>query len=139
MAENKTRPTEVDPAAFIAAVDNERRRADGQALLTLMQEVSGEQPVMWGPSIIGFGQYRYRTDAGREGDIMIVGFSPRKSSLVLYLGPAIDDERLIKKLGKHKRGKGCLYINKLDDIDRSVLRQLVEKSVAETRRRIRAT
>ncbi|MDX1562922.1 MAG: DUF1801 domain-containing protein [Gammaproteobacteria bacterium] len=139
MAENKTRPTQVSAKAFLKAVDNERRRADGEELLQLMQDVSGERPVMWGPTIIGFGQYRYRYDTGREGDSPIVGFSPRKSSLVLYLGSALEDDKLMAKLGKHKRGRGCLYINKLDDVDRKVLRKLVEKSVADTRKRIAAT
>ncbi len=139
MAENKTKPTRVKAAKFLQGVENERRRRDGQELLEMMEALSGEPPVMWGPSIIGFGQYHYRYDSGHEGDIMIVGFSPRKANLVLYLGSALDAEKLLAALGKHKRGKGCLYINKLDDIDRKVLRRLISKSIAATRKRIART
>jgi hypothetical protein len=135
MPENKTKPTKVSPNAFLKAVENEQRRKDGAELITLMREITGEPPKMWGPSIIGFGQYHYKYDSGHEGDIPIVGFSPRKASLVLYLGSVIQDEKRMTKLGKHKTGKGCLYINKLDDVDRGVLRKLVETSVAKTRKR----
>jgi len=138
MAENKTGPTDVSPAAFLGAVEHERRRQDGLELLELMQEIAGEPPVMWGPTIVAFGQYHYKYASGNEGDIMIVGFSPRKQNLVLYIGSAFDDEQLMSALGKHKRGKGCLYINKLRDVDRSVLRRLVEQAVSETRERIGA-
>lgn len=136
MAENKTKPTRVRPTTFLRSVENERRRRDGQELLELMADVTGEPPVMWGPSIIGFGQYHYKYESGHEGDIMVVGFSPRKQHLVLYIGPSLNDAKLMAGLGKHKRGKGCLYINKLDDVDRKVLRRLIEKGVSETRRRI---
>lgn len=136
MAENKTRPTRVRPATFLKTVINERRRSDGRELLALMQEITGEPPVMWGPSIVGFGQYHYKYASGHEGDIMVVGFSPRKQHLVVYVGPSLNDEKLMARLGKHKRGKGCLYINKLDDVDRRILRRLIEKGVRETRRRI---
>jgi hypothetical protein len=135
MPENKTKPTKVSPNAFLKTVENEQRRKDGAELMTLMREITGEPPKMWGPSIIGFGQYHYKYDSGHEGDIPIVGFSPRKASLVLYLGSVIQDEKRMTKLGKHKTGKGCLYINKLDDVDRGVLRKLVETSVAQTRKR----
>lgn len=127
---NKTIPTEVSPIDFLDSVENERRRADGHEVLSIMQEVTGCEPVMWGPTIIGFGQRKYRTDAGREGDIMIAGFSPRKANLVLYIGTMLNDDGVMSRLGKFKRGKGCLYINKLDDIDRDVLRELIEKSAA---------
>ena len=136
MAENKTRPTKVRPATFLKSVENERRRRDAEELIELMQEITGEPPVMWGPSIIGFGQYHYKYESGHEGDIMIVGFSPRKQNLVLYMGPVLDDDKLMSRLGKHKRGKGCLYINKLDDVDRRVLRRLIDKGVRKTRKRI---
>lgn len=138
MAGNKTRPTDVDPSAFLAGIGNARRRADGEALLALMQEISGEPPVMWGPTIVGFGQYHYEYASGHSGDTLIVGFSPRKANLVLYIGSALEDEALMAKLGKHRRGKGCLYINKLEDIDFRVLRRLIEKSVRATRKRIAA-
>jgi hypothetical protein len=101
-----------------------------------MKDITGERAKMWGPTIVGFGQYRYKYESGREGDIMIAGFSPRNQNLVLYVGSVLQNERLMSKLGKYKVGKGCLYINKLDDIDRDVLRQLIEESVAATRRRI---
>ena len=130
---NKTVPTKVSPAAFLNAVENERRRKDGKELLRLMRDVTGSEPVMWGPTIIGFGQHTYRTEAGTEGEILDIGFAPRKANLVLYIGAALNDDKLMAKLGKHRRGKGCLYINKLDDIDRDVLRALIEKSVAATR------
>lgn len=138
MAENKTKPTEVSPTAFIGQVENEQRRKDGKELLAMMKDITAERAKMWGPTIVGFGQYRYRYDSGREGDIMIVGFSPRRQNLVLYVGSVLNDESLMSRLGKHKKGKGCLYVNKLDDIDRKVLRKIVEKSVKETRRRIAA-
>lgn len=136
MTENKTKPTKVSPAEFIKQVENERRRKDGLELLALMKDITGERAKMWGPTIVGFGEYRYKYESGREGDIMIAGFSPRNQNLVLYVGSVLQNERLMSKLGKHKVGKGCLYINKLDDIDRDVLRQLIEESVAATRRRI---
>jgi hypothetical protein len=136
MAENKTKPTKVSPNAFLKTVENEQRRKDGKELMALMKDITGEPPKMWGPSIIGFGEYHYKYDSGHEGDIMIVGFSPRKQSLVLYIGGALQNEKLMARLGKHKAGKGCLYVNKLDDIDRGVLRKLIEQSVADTRKRI---
>jgi hypothetical protein len=101
-----------------------------------MEAITGEPPKMWGPSIIGFGKYHYKYESGHEGDTMIVGFSPRKQNLVLYLGSVLDNKRLMAKLGKHKRGKGCLYVNKLDDIDRDVLRELIATSVKATRKHI---
>lgn len=134
-AEAKTRPTSVKPEEFLRQVEHGQRRRDGQELLDMMREVTGEPPVMWGPSIVGFGRYHYRYDSGHEGDSMLAGFSPRKQHLVLYLAPYMKREALEARLGKHKKGKGCLYINKLDDVDRKVLRRLIEESVAEMRRR----
>jgi hypothetical protein len=131
----KTKQTEVDPIVFIDRVENERRRMDAHELLALMKEVTGEPPKMWGPSIVGFGKYHYKYESGREGDMMLTGFSPRKASLVLYLGDVLDDAARMKKLGKHKHSKGCLYINKLDDVDRNVLRKLVTRAVASIRKR----
>jgi hypothetical protein len=136
MAENKTKPTTVSPMAYLATIDNAQRQKDGKELLKLMKEVTGESPTMWGSSIIGFGKYRYRYDSGREGENMITGFSPRKQNLVLYLGPGLQNESLTRKLGKHKVGKGCLYINKLDDVDRGALRDLIEESVNEMKKRV---
>ena len=128
MAENKTKVTKVSPASFIKQVD-ERRRKDCQELVTMMSAVTGHPPKMWGTSIVGFGQAHYKYASGREGDTMLTGFSPRKQNLVLYLGPGIENTDLMSRLGKHKAGKGCLYLNKLDDVDRAVLRTLIAESV----------
>jgi hypothetical protein len=135
MAENKTKATLVDPQDFINQVDDEQKRKDAKELVRLMSDVTGKPPKMWGPTIVGFGKYHYKYESGREGEICMTGFSPRKPSLVLYLGPGLEDKDLMARLGKHKTGKGCLYIKKLDDIDRTVLKKLVVKSVAEMRKR----
>jgi hypothetical protein len=125
--DNATRPTDVDPAAFLAAVEHPTRRADGQALLELMNEVTGEAPRMWGPSIVGYGSYPYRYDSGRAGDFLRIGFSPRKAALSLYgLQDAPAATALLARLGKHRSGVGCLYVTKLADVDAAVLRELVE-------------
>lgn len=131
----ETVATGVDPVGFIDKVKNEVKRKDSHELVAMMQDVTGAPPKMWGPSIVGFGSYRYVYESGREGEICLAGFSPRSGALVVYLGPAIDNEKLMAKLGKHKRGKGCLYINRLDDVDRGVLRKLVEHSVKTLRNR----
>jgi hypothetical protein len=136
MAENKTQPSTKSVAAFIAAIENDGRRKDAKALLKMMQEVTCEKPVMWGPSIIGFGSYHYIYDSGREGDMCMLGFSPRSSSISLYMTNNYkENEALKKKLGKHKPSKGCLYINKLADIDEGVLRQMIEKSWAAMKKK----
>lgn len=122
------RPTGADPAAFLAAVAHPVRRADGEALLALMQETTGEPAAMWGPSIVGFGSYHYAYASGHHGDTAAVGFSPRKAHLVLYgvtYGPRA--EAILPRLGKHRRGAGCLYVNTLADVDRGVLRLLVRE------------
>jgi len=137
MAENKTKATSVDPLKFIAKIKSETKRNDSLELVAMMQDITGEPPKMWGPTIVGFGTYHYVYDSGREGDICVTGFSPRSGSLVVYLGPGIDNDKLMGKLGKHKAGKGCLYVNKLDDVDRKVLRQLIEYSVKTPRKRAR--
>ncbi|MCT4644008.1 MAG: DUF1801 domain-containing protein, partial [Carboxylicivirga sp.] len=118
MAKNKTKPTSGDAHAFIANVENKQRREDAKVVLELMQTVTGKEPVMWGESIIGFGNYTYKYASGRVGDWFIVGFSPRKQSLTIYLMYGFNKvQHLLDKLGKHKTGKGCLYINKLKDVD----------------------
>jgi hypothetical protein len=130
-ASNKTQPTAVSVADFIAAVPNETRRKDAKALVALFKKVSGEKPVMWGPSIIGFGRRSYRYDSGREGEIMLAGFSPRGANLVLYLHkdfPGAD--ALIKRLGKHKTSMACLYVNTLADVDMAVLEELIARAWA---------
>jgi hypothetical protein len=126
MNENKTGPTDVTVEGFLASVEHPARRADGFELLELMKSVTGQDPVMWGPSIVGFGRYHYRYGSGREGDSAAVGFSPRKANLALYgltYGP--DADRLLPVLGKHKTGAACLYVNRLDDVDRDVLAGLI--------------
>ena len=129
MAEPTTRPTDVPVADFIAAVDNPRRRADAEVMLALLTEVTGEAPVMWGPSIIGYGSYR-----GPTGDWPRIGFSPRKAQLVLYVMGDFDArEALIARLGKVSTKGGCLYINRLDAVDEGVLRELVTASLAHMR------
>lgn len=140
MAELKTRATDASVRDFIAAVDHPVRRADAETLLAMMERVTGEQPRMWGPSIIGFGSYHYRYDSGHEGDAPRLGFSPRKAQLVLYvltgyMGENAEQERLLARLGKHKVGKSCLYINKLADVDMEVLEQLCVSSWDDMNRR----
>jgi len=135
MAENKTRLTKVSPAAFIATVEGDQRRKDCRELVALMRDITGQPPKMWGSSIVGFDKYHYRYESGREGDSLLTGFSPRKQELVLYLGPGLDNKKLMAKLGNHKVGKGCLYVKTLDDVDRTVLRALVAESVAAMRQR----
>ncbi|RZJ00040.1 MAG: DUF1801 domain-containing protein [Brevundimonas sp.] len=124
-AEPKTKPTGVSVADFIAGVENPTRRADAEILRALMAEVSGEPAVMWGPSIIGYGSYR-----GPTADWPIIGFSPRKANLVLYVARDFDGAGdLLARLGKHKASVGCLYVNKLADVDGDVLRELAARSV----------
>lgn len=133
--EAKTRPTSMDVADFVAAVPDARRREDAEAACALLAEVSGEPPVMWGPSIVGFGAYHYRYDSGREGDAPLVGFSPRKANLVFYLSGGDARGDLLARLGKHKAGAGCVYVNRLSDIDPAVLRELAEASMADLKTR----
>jgi hypothetical protein len=135
MAENKTKPTKSSVAAFIAALTDHTRRADAKALVKLMQSASGHKPQMWGPSIIGFGRCHYTYDSGRQGEMPLIGFSPRKAAMVLYMTGSGDSETLLAKLGRHTTGKSCLYIKKLADIDQNVLEMLVAKSVAAMRSR----
>jgi hypothetical protein len=130
MSQNKTQPTEQQVEDFLNSVENDRRREDSFALLKMMRELTGEPAVMWGSSIVGFGTYHYTYDSGREGDHLKVGFSPRKSSLSLYIMPGFERyQELLEKLGKHKTGKSCLYINKLADVDLDVLQTLIRESV----------
>ena len=134
MAENKTQKTGASVEDFINSVGIKRRREDGFTLLELMKEVTGEEPEMWGPSIIGFGDYHYRYESGREGDFFLTGFSPRKRSLSLYIMAGFEEyDSLLASLGKHRKGASCLYINKLADVDMGVLRELIEKSVEQAK------
>lgn len=133
---NKTLPTRQSVTDFIASIDNDVRRKDAKTALALMKKVTGEKAKMWGPTIIGFGEYHYKYESGREGDILNVGFSPRKANMVFYvMGSLGDAEPFLKKLGKYKTGKACLYINKLDDIDLSVLEKMIVKSYESTKKK----
>lgn len=130
----KTVPTDASVAAFLEAVPDERKRADAFALLDLMREATGQEPRMWGPSIVGFGTYHYRYDSGREGDMFLAGFSPRKSALTLYIMAGFDEyEDLMARLGKHSTGKACLYVKRLSDVDLPTLAELVRRSAEHVR------
>lgn len=132
-AQNKTQVTRVDPVDFIASVEPEPRRADAEVLLEMFNRVTGLKPKMWGPAIIGFGRYHYKYESGREGDFMLTGFSPRKANLVMYIMPGYrfgEMQERLAKLGKHKLGKSCLYINKLADVDLAVLEDIVRDGLA---------
>ena len=124
----KTQRTKASVSAFLAAVENDARRQDAQAIAEMLREITGEEPAMWGPSIIGYGSYKLTNSMG-EADWPKIGFSPRKTSTVLYIVPSIlESDPLMKKLGKYKLGKTCLYINKLTDVDLDVLRELATRS-----------
>ncbi len=132
MAETKTRPTQVNVDDFIAAVEKPVRRADARVVREMMERVTGEPATMWGPTIIGFGTYHYRYASGHEGDMCRVGFSPRSANLVLYVGGFPEFEELLGKLGKHRRSKACLYLNKLADVDLGVLEEIVRRTFEAT-------
>lgn len=126
MAENKTKPTSASVEEFIKAIENSRRRNDAWTALEIYKEVTGLPPVMWGPSIIGFGSIHYVYESGREGDMPAAGFSPRKVNMTFYVGDNFKGAAaLYARLGKHKKSVACLYINKLDDVDLDVLRQII--------------
>lgn len=130
MAELKTKPNDASVEAFLNGITDARKRRDALALLTLMREVTQSEPVMWGSSIVGFGSYHYKYESGREGDWFITGFSPRKQDLTVYIMQGFERfGALMRKLGKYKTGKSCLYIKTLDDIDLSTLRELVAQAV----------
>lgn len=128
--ELKTQKNESDVNKFLDSVDNEQRKKDAKEVTKIMTELTGEKPVMWGSSIIGFGSYHYKSQRStQEGDWMRIGLSPRKQNLTLYILNGLDDySDFLDKLGKHKAGKGCLYINKLEDVDMSVLREMIKKA-----------
>lgn len=135
-AKNKTQITEIDPKQFIADVEPEKKKQDAETLLNFFKRVTGLKPKMWGPSIIGFGRYHYKYETGREGEFMLTGFSPRKQNLTVYVMPGYrfgDMQEKLNRLGKHKLGKSCLYINKLDDVDMDVLEEIVLDGVAYMR------
>ena len=137
-SELKTKKSKASVSAFIDAVPDERRRRDARTVSGIMQEITGEKPAMWGPSMVGFGSYHYKYASGQEGDWPIVGFSPRKDSLTLYLMPGFEGyAELLGKLGKHKTGKSCLYIKTLDDVDMPTLKTLVRQSVKQMKQLVK--
>ncbi|MEU4405110.1 DUF1801 domain-containing protein [Streptosporangium sp. NPDC023963] len=125
-----TVPTDVSVDGFLAAVPDERRRADAERLRAILREVTGEPAMMWGPSIVGFGSYRHTHESGRAGDWPLVGFSPRKQHLVVYLVGGFEERyaSVLTRLGPHKAGKGCLYLKRLDDVDEGALRELIDRT-----------
>lgn len=132
MAELKTKPTDADVSSFLERVDSEARRQECMELLEMLRDITGAEPKMWGTSIVGFGKYRYKYESGREGEWMVAGFSPRKNDLTVYVMPGLDRyAELLARLGKHKIGKSCLYIKRLNDVDRGALRELMTQAVAD--------
>ena len=130
MAQNKTRPTDQSIDDFLNKVENTSRKKDSFKMLKIIKEITKLDPVMWGTSIVGFGSYHYKYTSGREGDMPLVGFSPRKQNLTLYIMDGFEKkDELLSKLGKHKLGKSCLYINKLQDVDITVLKEIINKSL----------
>jgi hypothetical protein len=130
MAELKTKKTQASVAAFLNAIDDDQKRRDSKAVAKIMKEITGKSPKMWGTSIVGYGSYHYKYASGQEGDWPLTGFSPRKQALTLYIMSGFKEYKpLLKKLGKHKTGKACLYIKKLEDVDEKVLRELIKRSV----------
>jgi len=139
MAEPKTKKNDASVTAFLNKVKNKQRRDDCFEVLELMKEITMEEPKMWGPSIIGFGSYHFIYASGREGDWMVTGFSPRAKSLTLYIMAGFDRyEELMEKLGKFKTGKSCLYLSKLEDVDKSVLKKLIKASVQHMKKRYKS-
>lgn len=135
MSNLKTTRNDGDVRAYLESVTNKQRRQDALTMLELMREITGEEAEMWGESIVGFGSYHYRYVSGRQGDWFLTGFAPRKQALTLYIMPGFERyEALLAKLGKHKIGKSCLYINKLADVDGDVLKEIIAASVERMRR-----
>ncbi len=136
MATMKTIKNEDSVSAFIENVEDERKREDCRMLIKIMSQITGSQAAMWGSSIVGFGSYHYRYASGREGDFFLTGFSPRKQNLTVYVMPGFSQyDSLMQKLGKHKVGKSCLYMKKLEDVDIRILTRLIDESVQEMRRK----
>jgi hypothetical protein len=132
MAELKTKPTDLSVRAYLDAIDDETRRKDCRSLAALMKRVTRRKPVMWGTSIVGFGSYHYKYASGHEGDMCVVGFSSRKGNISIYLLSGFaGKENLLAELGKHKKGKGCLYVRRLADVRLPVLQELISRAVAE--------
>ena len=136
MAENKTKPNTASVSKFLDAIDDKEKRSDAKKIAAMMRRATGKRAKMWGTNIVGYGSYHYKYDSGREGDYMITGFSPRKQALSIYIMPGFSSfGTLMKRLGKHKTGKSCLYIKRLSDVDESVLEELIDKSVRLMRKK----
>ena len=130
MAEIKTQPTKASVTDFINSIDDREKRSDARKVAAMMRRATGKRARMWGTSIVGFGTYHYKYASGREGDFFLTGFSPRKQALTVYIMAGFSRfDRLMKKLGKHKKGKSCLYVKRLADVDQGVLEQLINESV----------
>lgn len=130
MTTNKTQPTALKVSEFINGIEDRQQRVDAKKIAAMMRRATGKRARMWGASIVGYGQYHYKYDSGREGDFMITGFSPRKQALSVYIMPGFDQfDGLMKKLGKYKTGKSCLYLKRLSDVDEKVLEKLITGSV----------
>jgi hypothetical protein len=134
MAKNKTTATASDVRKFIDKLDGEQKRDDSHAIIDIMKDASGFDPVMWGPSIVGFGTHHYKYASGHEGDMPLAGFSPRKSAMVLYVTLGDKREDFLKKFGKYKPSKGCVYFKKLEDVDVNVLKKMVAFSVKNVKK-----
>jgi hypothetical protein len=135
VAELKTKKTVASVEDFLAGVSPEKKRRDAIALCELMKKVTKLEPKMWGTSMVGFGDYHYKYASGHEGDSFLVGFSPRKQNLTIYVMPGFDNyDELLSKLGKYKTGKGCLYINTLDDIDVPTLQTLIKRTLTDMKK-----
>ncbi len=136
MAVNKTQKTRASVSEFVKSIENPQMRADAKKLASMMRRVTGKRAKMWGSSIVGYGTYHYKYDSGREGDFMLTGYSPRKQALTVYIMPGFSKfEPLMKKLGKYKTGKSCLYIKRLADVDEQVLEELIDRSVKHMRQK----
>ena len=130
MTENKTKPNDLSVKTFFDRIEDPVKKADSKTIAALMEELTGAKPKMWGESIVGFGDYRYKYASGREGDWFVAGFSPRKQNLTIYIMGYLEFYTdILENLGKHKHGKGCLYIKRLEDIDMEVLRTLISTSI----------
>ena len=136
MSENKTKPTDVDINEFLNKIENPAQKEDTLKIINMMKEITGEDPKLWGESIIGFGEYRYKYASGREGDWFLTGVSPRKNNTTLYLSYGFENHSdLMGELGKYKTGKACLYIKKLEDINEAALKKLISRSAEEVKKR----
>jgi hypothetical protein len=140
MAENKTKPTQESVEQYIDSRANEEQRADCKTLMAMLKRITKQKPKMWGPSIVGYGSYRYTYESGRTGDMPLVGFAIRGRELVVYVLPeGREQESLLSKLGKHKMGKACLYFKRLSDLDKTVLEKLITNSIKDVGRRFGTT